>query len=36
MFAVFQIPDLEPIGFKVEPVLFPVLTQRPGIMLPPL
>lgn len=35
MFAVFQLPDLEPIGFKVEPVLFPVLTQRPGIVPAP-
>lgn len=35
MFAVFGLPDLEPIGFKVEPVLFPVLTQRPGIVPAP-
>ena len=35
MFAVFGLPDLEPIGFKVEPVLFPVLTQRPGIIPAP-
>jgi len=35
MFAVFGLPDLEPIGFKVEPVLFPVLTQQPGIVPAP-
>ncbi len=35
MFAVFGLPELEPIGFKVEPVLFPVLTQRPGCVPAP-
>jgi len=35
MFAVFALPDLEPFSFKVEPVLFPVLTQRPGIVPAP-
>jgi predicted DNA-binding protein (MmcQ/YjbR family) len=35
MFAVFALPDLEPMSFKVEPVLFPVLTQRPGIVPAP-
>lgn len=35
MFAVFALPDLEPFSFKVEAVLFPVLTQRPGIVPAP-
>jgi predicted DNA-binding protein (MmcQ/YjbR family) len=35
MFAVFDLPDGESIGFKVEPTLFPVLTQRPGIIPAP-
>lgn len=35
MFAVFALPDLEKISFKVEPALFPVLTARPGIIPAP-
>lgn len=35
MFAVFGLPDLEPIGFKVDPAVFPVLTQQPGIVPAP-
>lgn len=31
MFAVFALPDLETMSFKVEPTLFPVLTARPRI-----
>lgn len=30
MFAVFALPDLEKMSFKVEPTLFPVLTARPA------
>jgi predicted DNA-binding protein (MmcQ/YjbR family) len=35
MFAAFGLPDREPIGFKVDPALFPVLTERPGIIPAP-
>ncbi|HEX7183136.1 MAG TPA: MmcQ/YjbR family DNA-binding protein [Thermoanaerobaculia bacterium] len=35
MFAAFGLPEHEPIGFKVEPALFPVLTQRPGVVPAP-
>lgn len=35
MFAVFGLPDLEPIGFKVDSAVFPVLTQQPGIVPAP-
>jgi predicted DNA-binding protein (MmcQ/YjbR family) len=35
MFAVFALPDLEKMSFKVEPTLFPVLTARPGIIPAP-
>lgn len=35
MFAVFELPDCETIGFKVEPTLFPILTARPGIIPAP-
>jgi len=35
MFAVFELPDLESVGFKVEPALFPVLTQRAGVVPAP-
>lgn len=35
MFAVFGLPDLEPLSFKVEPTLFPVLTRRPNIIPAP-
>lgn len=35
MFAVFELPDLESMSFKVDPVLFPVLTQRDGVVPAP-
>jgi predicted DNA-binding protein (MmcQ/YjbR family) len=35
MFAVFELPDLESLSFKVEPALFPVLIQRAGIVPAP-
>jgi predicted DNA-binding protein (MmcQ/YjbR family) len=35
MFAVFDLPDLDSVGFKVEPTLFPVLTQRAGVVPAP-
>ena len=35
MFAVFELPDLESLSFKVEPALFPILTQREGIVPAP-
>jgi predicted DNA-binding protein (MmcQ/YjbR family) len=35
MFAVFGLPDREPIGFKVDPVVFSVLVQRPGVVPAP-
>jgi predicted DNA-binding protein (MmcQ/YjbR family) len=35
MFAVFELPNLESFSFKVEPVLFPVLTQREGVVPAP-
>lgn len=35
MFAVFELPDLDSFSFKVEPVLFPVLTQRKGVVPAP-
>jgi predicted DNA-binding protein (MmcQ/YjbR family) len=35
MFAVFDLPDLEAVGLKVEPALFPVLTQRDGVVPAP-
>lgn len=31
MFAVFLLPEGEPIGLKVDPALFPVLVQQRGI-----
>jgi len=31
MFAAFELPAGEPIGLKVEPALFSVLVQQPGI-----
>lgn len=35
MFAVFGLPEGEPIGFKVEDVAFASLTQQPGIIPAP-
>lgn len=35
MFAVFELPDLESLSFKVEPALFPVLTRREGVVPAP-
>lgn len=35
MFAVFGLPDNEPIGFKVDPAVFSVLTQQPGVVPAP-
>lgn len=35
MFAVFELPDLESMGFKVEPALFPILIQRAGVIPAP-
>jgi predicted DNA-binding protein (MmcQ/YjbR family) len=35
MFAAFGLPDREPIGFKVDPALFPILTERPGVVPAP-
>jgi predicted DNA-binding protein (MmcQ/YjbR family) len=35
MFAVFGLPDGEPIGMKVEPVAFASLTQQPGVIPAP-
>lgn len=31
MFAIFDVSDAEPIRFKVDPAVFPILTQKPGI-----
>ena len=31
MFASFSVPEGEPFGFKVDPLVFDDLTQRPGI-----
>ena len=31
MFVVFGLPDNEPIGFKVDPALFGIITQQEGI-----
>lgn len=35
MFAVFALPDGEPIGMKVDPVAFASLTEQPGIIPAP-
>ena len=35
MFAVFELPDLESVGLKVEPALFPILTRRDGVIPAP-
>jgi predicted DNA-binding protein (MmcQ/YjbR family) len=35
MFAVFELPDFESVGLKVEPALFPILTQRTGVIPAP-
>jgi predicted DNA-binding protein (MmcQ/YjbR family) len=35
MFAVFELPDFGSVGFKVEPALFSILTQRTGIIPAP-
>lgn len=35
MFAAFGLPDHEPIGFKVDPVVFSLLVQRPGVVPAP-
>ena len=35
MYAVFDLPDHDSIGFKVDPTVFPVLTQQPGIVPAP-
>lgn len=35
MFAAFGLPDYEPLSFKVDPVVFSVLIQRPGIVPAP-
>lgn len=35
MYAVFELPDHDSIGFKVDPTVFPVLTQQPGIIPAP-
>lgn len=35
MFAVFDLPDLESVGLKVEPALFPILIQRTGVIPAP-
>jgi predicted DNA-binding protein (MmcQ/YjbR family) len=35
MFAVFRVPEGEPIGFKVDPAAFISLTQQPGIIPAP-
>lgn len=31
MFAIFDVSDAEPIRLKVDPALFPILIQKPGI-----
>ena len=35
MFAVFQLPDGQPISFKVEPLVFASLTEHEGIVPAP-
>lgn len=35
MFAMFDVSDAEPFSFKVDPAVFPVLTQQPGISSAP-
>jgi predicted DNA-binding protein (MmcQ/YjbR family) len=35
MFAVFELPDFESLGLKVEPGLFSALTQHPGVIPAP-
>ncbi|HUO84532.1 MAG TPA: MmcQ/YjbR family DNA-binding protein [Thermoanaerobaculia bacterium] len=35
MFAVFMIPEGEPVGFKVDEEFFPMLIQHPGIVPAP-
>lgn len=35
MYAVFELPDHDSIGFKVDPTVFPVLTQQPGVIPAP-
>lgn len=35
MYAVFELPDHESIGVKVDPTVFPVLTQQPGVIPAP-
>jgi len=35
MFAVFELPDLESVGLKVEPAVFPVLIQHSGVIPAP-
>ena len=35
MFAMFDVSDAEPFSLKVDPAVFPVLTQQPGIMPAP-
>jgi predicted DNA-binding protein (MmcQ/YjbR family) len=35
MFAVFDLPGLGSMGFKVEPALFPILTRREGVIPAP-
>lgn len=35
MYAASDLPDHEAISFKVDPTVFPVLTQQPGVMPAP-
>ena len=35
MYAVFELPDHDSIGVKVDPTVFPVLTQQPGVIPAP-